>query len=122
MIKQRKLGQQGLIVSEIGLGCMGISQSYGIPNDAESIATIHRAIEMGVTFFDTAELYGPYINEELLGKAIKNYRDKIIIATKFGYEIQSGKMVGLNSQLEHIKQAVEGSLEYCCYRYSFNGL
>ncbi len=110
MLKKRKLGKQGLEVSEMGLGCMGMNQSYGTPNDAESIATIHRAIELGVTFFDTAEVYGPYTNEELLGRAIKGYRDKLIIATKFGFNIVNGKIQGVNSKPEHIRQVVEASL------------
>lgn len=110
MLKKRKLGKQGLEVSALGLGCMGMSQSYGVPNDAESIKTIHRAIELGVTFFDTAEVYGPFKNEELLGQALKGFRNKVIIATKFGFHIEDGKMVGVNSKILHIKQAVEGSL------------
>lgn len=111
MISRRKLGSQGLEVSALGLGCMGMSQSYGVSDDVESIKTLHKAIELGINFFDTAEVYGPYTNEELLGKALKGQRDKVIIATKFGFEIQDGKMVGLNSRPEHIKQAVEGSLK-----------
>lgn len=111
MLKKRKLGKQGLEVSELGLGCMGMSQSYGFPNDAESIATIHRAIELGVTFFDTAEIYGPYINEELLGLALRGKRSKVIIATKFGFNIVNGKTQGVNSQPQHIRQAVDGSLK-----------
>ncbi|MFI4954504.1 MAG: aldo/keto reductase, partial [Gammaproteobacteria bacterium] len=111
MLKKRKLGQQGLEVSALGLGCMGMSQAYGTPNDAESIATIHRAIELGMTFFDTAEMYGPYTNEALLGQALKGHRDKVIIATKFGFDIQNNQVVGINSQPNHIKLAVEGSLQ-----------
>lgn len=111
MLKKRKLGKQGLEVSELGLGCMGMSQSYGIPNDEESIATIHRAIALGVTFFDTAEVYGPYINEQLLGRALKGQREKVVIATKFGFNIINDKMQGVNSQPTHIRQAVEGSLK-----------
>lgn len=111
MLKKRKLGQQGLEVSELGLGCMGMSQSYGIPNDAESIATIHRSIELGVTFFDTAEVYGPYTNEELLGRALKGQREKVIIATKFGFNIVNGTMQGVNSHPSHIRQVVDNSLK-----------
>jgi len=111
MLNKRKLGNQGLEVSELGLGCMGMSQSYGAPNDAESIATIHRAIELGVTFLDTAEIYGPYINEELLGRSLQGKRSKVVIATKFGFNIVNGKMQGVNSQPQHIRQAVEGSLK-----------
>ncbi len=110
MLKKRKLGTQGLEVSELGLGCMGMSQSYGTPDDAESIATIHRAIELGVTFFDTAEVYGPYTNESLLGKAIMPYRDKVIIATKFGFRIEEGKPAGITSDLKNIEAIVNGSL------------
>src|ERR1700722_15580465 len=111
MLKKRKLGQQGLEVSEIGLGCMGMSQSYGTPNDAESIATLHRALELGVTFFDTAEVYGPYTNEQLLGRALKGRRDQLILASKFGFKIVQGTVEGLDSRPAHIKEAVEGSLK-----------
>lgn len=111
MLKKRKLGKQGLEVAELGLGCMGMSQSYGLPNDIESIATIHRAIELGVTFFDTAEIYGPYANEELLGKALKGQREKVVIATKFGFNIVNEKMDGVNSQPNHIRQVVDNSLK-----------
>lgn len=111
MLKKRKLGNQGLEVSELGLGCMGMSQSYGTPNDPESIATIHHAIDLGVTFFDTAEVYGPYTNERLLGSALKGRREHVIVATKFGFNIANGKIEGANSNPKHIKQAVDGSLQ-----------
>lgn len=111
MLKKRKLGNQGLEVSELGLGCMGMSQSYGARNDAESIATLIRALELGVTFYDTAEVYGPYINEELLGQTLKGKREKVILATKFGFNIANGKMQGVNSRPEHIKKVVEQSLK-----------
>jgi aryl-alcohol dehydrogenase-like predicted oxidoreductase len=110
MMTKRKLGRQGLEVSALGLGCMGMSQSYGVPDDDESIATIHRAIELGVTFFDTAEVYGPYTNESLLGRALKGRRDKVVIATKFGFRIENGKLVGPDSRPERVQEAVEGSL------------
>ena len=110
MLKKRKLGEQGLTVSALGLGCMGMSQSYGVPDDRESIATIHRAIDLGVTFFDTAEAYGPYTNEELLGRGLKGRRDKVIIATKFGFRFEKGKIVDLDSRPEHIREAAEASL------------
>ncbi len=110
MLTTRTLGSQGLSVSAMGLGCMGMSQSYGTPNDEESVATIHRALELGVTLFDTAEVYGPYSNETLLGRALEGRRDRAIIATKFGWEIGSSKRGGLDSRPSHIREAVEGSL------------
>jgi aryl-alcohol dehydrogenase-like predicted oxidoreductase len=108
-MNKRTLGSQGLVVSAEGLGCMGMSQSYGPADEQESLATIDRAIELGIDFFDTAEVYGPYKNEELLGRALRGKRDKVIIATKFGWKIEEGKMSGLDSK--HIRQAVEGSLK-----------
>jgi len=87
-----------------------MSQSYGVPDERESIATIHRAIDLGVTFFDTAEAYGPYANEELLGRGLKGRRDKVVIATKFGFRFEKGKIVGLDSRPEHIREAAEASL------------
>jgi aryl-alcohol dehydrogenase-like predicted oxidoreductase len=99
-----------LTVSALGLGCMGMSQSYGAADEYESMATIHRAIDLGVTFFDTAEAYGPYSNEELLGRGLKGRRGKVIIATKFGFRFEKGKIVGLDSRPEHIREAAEASL------------
>ncbi len=108
----RQLGEQGLAVSSIGLGCMGMSQSYGAADEVESVATLHRAIELGCTLFDTAEVYGPFANEELLGRALSDRRDKVLIATKFGFRIEGDKQVGTerDSRPEHIREAVEGSL------------
>jgi aryl-alcohol dehydrogenase-like predicted oxidoreductase len=108
-MNKRTLGSQGLVVSAEGLGCMGMSQSYGPADEQESLATIDRALELGIDFFDTAEVYGPYANEELLGRALRGKRDKVIIATKFGWKIEDGKMTGLDSK--HVRQAVEGSLK-----------
>src|SRR5215471_8168281 len=111
MLKKRKLGREGLEVSSLGLGCMGMSAAYGVPDDRESIATIHRALELGCTFFDTAEVYGPFTNEELLGRALKDRRDQVLIATKFGFKIENGAIAGTDSRPEHIREVVEGSLQ-----------
>ena len=116
MLDTRMLGTQGLTVSTIGLGLMGMSQAYGTAeerDERESIATIHRAIELGCTFLDTAEVYGPYVNEELLARALKDLpggRDRVVVATKFGFRIENGAMTGLDSRPEHVREAVEGSL------------
>jgi aryl-alcohol dehydrogenase-like predicted oxidoreductase len=115
-MQKRKLGKSNLEVSAIGLGCMGMSFSYGPPKDKkEMISLLHAAVERGTTFFDTAEVYGPFTNEELVGEALAPYRNKVVIATKFGFDL-SGKdhrpgAFSPNSQPEHIKQAVEGSLK-----------
>jgi aryl-alcohol dehydrogenase-like predicted oxidoreductase len=113
MLSTRTLGAQGLIVSALGLGCMGMSQSYGSPeerDERESIATLHRAIELGVTFFDTAEAYGPFANEELLARGLQGRRDAVVIATKFGFTFDEQGIGGLDSRPEHVRDAVEGSL------------
>lgn len=110
MLKKRRLGAHGPEVSAIGLGCLGMSQSYGVPDDAESIATIHRALDLGITFFDTAEAYGPFKNEELLGRALKGRREGVVIATKFGWKFVDGKMAGTDSRPEHVKEVAEGCM------------
>ncbi len=110
MLPTRKLGRQGLEVSALGLGCMGMSQSYGPPDDRESVATLHRAIELGVTFLDTAEAYGPFTNEELLGRALEGRRDRVILATKFGFRFKGGHLLGTDSRPEHIRQVTDASL------------
>jgi aryl-alcohol dehydrogenase-like predicted oxidoreductase len=112
-LSKRKIGSQGLEAPEIGLGCMGMSQSYGPADETESLATLHRAIELGCNFFDTAEVYGPFKNEELLGRAFKGMRDRVIIATKFGFKIENKRQVGAerDSRPAHIIEAVEGSLK-----------
>jgi aryl-alcohol dehydrogenase-like predicted oxidoreductase len=113
-MQKRKLGKSDLEVSAMGLGCMGLSFGFGPPVDKkEGIALIRAAVERGVTFFDTAEVYGPYTNEELAGEALAPFRDKVVIATKFGFKIDpaTGKQVGLDSRPAHIKEAAEGSLK-----------
>jgi len=113
-MQKRILGSRGLEVSAIGLGCMGMSFANGTPeerDETESVATIHRAIELGITFFDTAEAYGPNRNEELLARALENRRDRVVIATKFGFRFDDkGIIAGTDSRPEHIREAVEGSL------------
>ncbi|HEY3371517.1 MAG TPA: aldo/keto reductase [Prolixibacteraceae bacterium] len=111
-IQKRILGNSGLEVSAIGLGCMGMSFGYGtISDEKEMIALIRSAVESGVTFFDTAEVYGPYINEELVGKALEPFKGKVVIATKFGFNFQDGVNTGLNSTPENIKKVAEQSLK-----------
>jgi aryl-alcohol dehydrogenase-like predicted oxidoreductase len=99
-----------MTVSALGLGCLGMSQSYGVPDDGESLATLARAIELGVTLFDTAEAYGPFKNEELLGRALKGVRARVTIATKFGWRFENGRSVGTDSRPEHVKEVAEASL------------
>jgi aryl-alcohol dehydrogenase-like predicted oxidoreductase len=115
MLPQRKLGNQGLSVSALGLGCMGMSQSYGTDeerDEPESIATIHRALDLGCTFLDTAEVYGPFANEELVGRAIKGRRSGVVLATKFGFRIHinQGGPTGVDSRPAHIREVVDASL------------
>src|SRR6187200_1693883 len=111
IMHRRTLGQ-GLDVSAIGLGAMGMSQSYG-PNPGsrdDMIGVLRGAVDLGVTFFDTAEVYGPYVNEELVGEALQPLRDQVVIATKFGWDIRDGRSVGLDSRPEHIRDVAEASL------------
>src|ERR1700736_1400053 len=112
-MRQRQLGKSGLQVSALGLGCMGLSHGYGpAVEKSEGIALIRAAVDQGVTFFDTAEVYGAYTNEELVGEALAPLRDKVVIATKFGFNITSeGKMNGLNSKPAHIREVIEASLK-----------
>jgi len=118
-MQKRQLGTRGPEISAIGLGCMGMSFSYGPPKDKqEMISLLHNAVEQGITFFDTAEVYGPFINEELVGEALAPMREQVVIATKFGFDLDPSKdprgmkgLPGLNSRPEHIKEAVEGSLK-----------
>jgi aryl-alcohol dehydrogenase-like predicted oxidoreductase len=113
-MKKRKLGKSGLAVSAIGLGCMGMSFGYGPPkNKQEMIALLRAAVERGVTFFDTAEVYGPFTNEELVGEGLAPFRDRVVIATKFGFKLdpKSGRSIGVDSRPEHIKRVAEASLK-----------
>jgi aryl-alcohol dehydrogenase-like predicted oxidoreductase len=111
-VNERDLGDQGLRVSELGLGCMGMSEFYGTTDEDESIATIRRAIELGVTFIDTADMYGPFTNEKLVGKAIAGRRDEVVLATKFGNERrEDGSWIGVNGKPEYVRSACDASLE-----------
>src|SRR5277367_3734437 len=115
-MQKRKLGKSNLEVSALGLGCMGLSFSYKpFPEKHEVIALLRAAVERGVTFFDTAEVYGPFTNEELVGEALAPFREQVVIATKFGFDLSGSDhrpgAAGLNSRPEHIKEAVEGSLK-----------
>src|SRR5260370_26409682 len=115
-MQKRKLGRSNLEVSALGLGCMGMSFSYGPPKDKKEMTSLlHSAVDRGVTFFDTAEVYGPFTNEELVGEALAPFRGKVVIATKFGFDLRGSDhrpgAAGLNSRPGHIKEAVEGSLK-----------
>jgi aryl-alcohol dehydrogenase-like predicted oxidoreductase len=110
-MKKRRLGKSGLEVSELGLGCMGLSSGYGPALDRQAgIAVIRAAVERRVTFFDTAEVYGPFANEELVGEALAPFREQVVIATKFGFEIENGAMTGVDSRPEHVREVAEASL------------
>lgn len=111
-MKTRKLGNQGLVVSELGLGCMGMSEFYSGRDEQESISTLHRAIELGVTFLDTADMYGPFTNEQLVGRAIRDRRDQVILATKFGnVRTADGGWGGVNGKPEYVRQCCDASLK-----------
>ena len=111
-MENRNLGSEGLVVSELGLGCMGMSEFYGTGDEDESIATVHRALELGITFLDTADMYGPFTNEKLLGKAIEGRRDEVVLATKFGnVRGENGERLGISGDPDYIRRACDASLE-----------
>jgi len=111
-MQKRRLGREGLEVSAIGLGCMGMSEFYGSRDDAESLSTIHRALDLGVNFLDTADMYGPFTNEELVGRAIRGRRQSVVVATKFGNQRgPDGSFLGISGRPEYVRQACDGSLK-----------
>jgi aryl-alcohol dehydrogenase-like predicted oxidoreductase len=111
-VKTRKLGNQGLEVSELGLGCMGMSEFYSGRDEQEAIATIHRALELGLNFLDTADMYGPFTNERLVGRAIKDRRDRVVLATKFGnVRTEDGGWLGISGRPDYVRQACDASLQ-----------
>ncbi len=111
-MNQRRLGSEGLVASELGLGCMEMSEFYGTGEEDESVSTIRRAIDLGITLLDTADMYGPFTNEKLVGEAIKGRRDEVNIATKFGIQREEdGTMVGINGKPEYVRSACDASLE-----------
>ena len=111
-MQKRKLGSQGLEVTELGLGCMGMSEFYGTPDESSSLETIQRAIDLGITFFDTADMYGPFTNERLVGRGLRERRDEVVIATKFGNERdEDGARLGVNGSPEYVRRACDASLE-----------
>ena len=111
-MKTRKLGNQGLTVSELGLGCMGMSEFYGSTNESEALDTIHRALDLGINFLDTADMYGPFTNEKLVGKAIRGRRDSVVVATKFGNQRrEDGSWIGINGKPEYVRAACDASLQ-----------
>src|SRR5580704_13180658 len=110
-MQQHKLGTQGLTVSALGLGCMGMSAFYGPRDESESVATLHRALDLGVNFFDTSDVYGPHTNEELVGRALKPHRDQVIIATKFGIAFNSDGLRSINGRPEYVHAACDASLK-----------
>lgn len=111
-MERRALGSQGLVVSEIGLGCMGMSEFYGTPDEEESIATIHRALDLGINFLDTADMYGPFTNERLVGRAIKDRREEVVLATKFGnVRAEDGTRLGISGKPDYVRKACDASLQ-----------
>ncbi|WP_273844441.1 aldo/keto reductase [Rubrobacter calidifluminis] len=111
-MERRALGSQGLVVSEIGLGCMGMSEFYGTPDEEESIATIHRALDLGINFLDTADMYGPFTNERLVGRAIKDRREEVVLATKFGnVRAEDGTRLGISGKPDYVRKACDASLK-----------